>query len=104
MTPLDLIKSILLIGTCLLFINCGGGTTRDALDDLGVRTLKAGESITISRFQVVLVPAGTTIRSPNTGNTAIISGNKAEVEVSVGSIITVPTTSNGIADNVITGT
>jgi hypothetical protein len=101
---MKIIKITSLAAVCLLLISCGGGgAVRDVLDAIGVKTLTAGQSITISANQVVLVPAGTTVRAPNAGNATVISGNKANIEVPAGSTVTVPSAPVGEADNTVRG-
>jgi hypothetical protein len=96
-------KSAILALTTLLLISCGEGSTRDVLNAVGVKTLTAGQSIVITKDQVVLVPAGTTVRAPNNGQITTISGNSQSVKVPGGSTVAVPSTATGAADNTISG-
>lgn len=66
----------------------------------GVTTLAPGATVTLLMGQIVSVPAGTSVRTPD-GSTINISGTSNTVNVAPGSIVSVPASATGPANNTI---
>ncbi|GAB2857099.1 hypothetical protein GCM10027277_26880 [Pseudoduganella ginsengisoli] len=83
---------------CALTLSaCGGGSDSPSVPV--VKTLQAGQSLTMSAGQSVNVPAGTTVNSGT--NTVNIMGHNSTVNTSAGAIVTVSAGAAGPADNVV---
>ncbi|NTV11162.1 MAG: hypothetical protein HGA47_10365 [Zoogloea sp.] len=89
---------------CALITGCGGGggsangsPTTAAATEL---TVQPGSSHTMAANSQVLVPSGTTVTSPN-GNVVTINGSSNTIYTVVGSIVSVPASATGPANNTV---
>jgi hypothetical protein len=91
------------VSACLLIsalAACGGGGSGSGSSSTP-GTLTAGMSETLAANSSVMVPSGTTVAEPN-GGSITINGNSDTIIVQAGSVITVPSTATGPANNTVT--
>jgi sugar lactone lactonase YvrE len=74
-----------------------GSTTGSTLTP---STLAPGTTITMAANSSVLVPSGTTIKSP-TGNTVTVNGTSNTINTTAGTVVSVPSTATGPANNLV---
>lgn len=98
------VRSTLIVGLALSLTACGGDGSSSRQSSTTVSStptvLQPGTSYTLTASASVLVPSGTTISAPN-GNTIIVNGTSNTVYVPVGSVITVPQSASGPANNIV---
>lgn len=86
------------IAAAALAVACGGGGAGDA----GPRTIAAGQTITLSAGEAVLVPQGTTVFDPVSSSTVTIMGDHNTIHTHAGAQVSAPGNATGPADNTVT--
>lgn len=88
------------LGCAWALAACGGGGD-PAPAPTTPKALLAGQTLTMTAGQSINVPKGTIVNAPG-GNTITLAGDNSTLNTSAGAVVSVPATSTGPADNVIT--